>query len=62
VHRLETEADGLYHNAIAELFLPNTYSPIEVLKWTRICDVMEKAFDNCEDAGNVLENLVLKNG
>jgi predicted phosphate transport protein (TIGR00153 family) len=62
VHRLETEADGLYHNAIAELFLPNTYPPIEVLKWTRIYDAMEKAFDACEDAGNILENLVLKNG
>jgi predicted phosphate transport protein (TIGR00153 family) len=62
VHRLETEADGLYHNAIAELFLPNTYSPIDVLKWTRIYDAMEKAFDACEDAGKVLENLVLKNG
>jgi uncharacterized protein len=62
VHRLETEADGLYHNAIAELFLPDTYSPIEVLKWTRIYDVMEKAFDACEDAGKILDNLVLKNG
>jgi predicted phosphate transport protein (TIGR00153 family) len=62
VHRLETEADGLYHNAIAELFLPDTYTPIEVLKWTRIYDVMEKAFDACEDAGKILDNLVLKNG
>lgn len=61
VHQLETEADGLYQNAIAELFLPNTYPPVEVLKWTRLYDVIERAFDKCEDVANVLENLVLKN-
>lgn len=61
VHRLETEADGLYQNAIAELFLPNTYPPLDVMKWTRLYDVMERAFDKCEDVANVLENLVLKN-
>ena len=62
VHRLETEADGLYHNAIAELFLPGTYAPLDVMKWSRLYDLMERAFDKCEDVGNVLENLVLKNG
>ena len=62
VHDLETEGDGLYHNAIAELFLPDTYPPLEVMKWSRLYDLMERAFDKCEDVGNVLENLVLKNG
>ncbi|HVA89033.1 MAG TPA: DUF47 family protein [Chloroflexota bacterium] len=61
VHRLEEEADGLYHNAIAELFLPNTYPPIEVLKWNRLYDLMEQAIDRCEDVSNVLQNVVLKN-
>jgi predicted phosphate transport protein (TIGR00153 family) len=61
VHRLEEEADGLYHNAIAELFLPDGYSPLDVLKWTRLYDLMERAFDTCEDVGNVLQNVILKN-
>jgi predicted phosphate transport protein (TIGR00153 family) len=61
VHRLETEADGLFQNAVAELFLPNTYPAVEVVKWTRLYDVIERAFDKCEDVANVLENLVLKN-
>ena len=61
VHRLEEEGDGLYHNAIAELFLPNTYAPIEVLKWNRLYDLMEQAIDRCEDLSNVLQNVVLKN-
>lgn len=62
VHRLENEADELYHNAIAELFLPDAYPTLEVIKWNRIYDIMERAFDKCEDVGNVLENVVLKNG
>jgi predicted phosphate transport protein (TIGR00153 family) len=61
VHRLEEEGDGLYHNAIAELFLPETYAPIDVLKWNRLYDLMEQAIDRCEDVANVLQNVVLKN-
>jgi uncharacterized protein len=61
VHRVEEEADGLYHNAIAELFLPDGYTPLDVMKWTRLYDLMERAFDTCEDVGNVLQNVVLKN-
>jgi len=60
VHELETEADGLYHNAIAELFLPNAYSAVDVVRWKSIYDLMEQTLDKCEDASNVLENLVLK--
>jgi uncharacterized protein Yka (UPF0111/DUF47 family) len=55
VHRLEVEADGLYHNAIAELFLPNAYPAIEVIKWRAILDVMERTIDRCEDLSIVLE-------
>ncbi|MGH2409489.1 MAG: DUF47 domain-containing protein [Chloroflexota bacterium] len=61
VHQLEEEGDGLYHNAIAELFLPATYPPIEILKWNRLYDLMEQAIDRCEDVANVVRNVVLKN-
>jgi uncharacterized protein Yka (UPF0111/DUF47 family) len=33
-----------------------------VIKWNRLYDLMERAFDKCEDVGNALENVVLKNG
>jgi predicted phosphate transport protein (TIGR00153 family) len=62
VHRLETEADDLYYNALADLFAPNAYTPLQVMKWNRLYDLMEEAFDKCEDVGNALENVVLKNG
>jgi len=62
VHRLEHEGDELYYNAVAELFMPDAYPPIEVIKWKSLYDLMERAFDKCEDVANVLENVVLKNG
>jgi uncharacterized protein len=62
VHRLETEADDLYYNALADLFVPDAYTPLQVMKWNRLYDLMERAFDKCEDVGNVLQNVVLKNG
>jgi predicted phosphate transport protein (TIGR00153 family) len=62
VHRLETEADDLYYNALADLFAPDAYTPLEVIKWNRLYDLMERAFDKCEDVGNALQNVVLKNG
>ena len=62
VHRLEQEADQLYYNAVAELFLPDAYTPLDVVKWKSLYDLMERAFDKCEDAANVLENVVIKNG
>ncbi len=62
VHRLEHEADQLYYNAVAELFLPDAYTPLEVIKWKSLYDLVERAFDKCEDVANVLENIVIKNG
>jgi predicted phosphate transport protein (TIGR00153 family) len=61
VHRIENEGDVLYRNAISELFSKDVYEPLEVIKWNRLYDLMEKAFDKCEDVANVIENLVIKN-
>src|SRR2546430_7554109 len=55
VHRLETEADDLYYNALADLFAQDAYTPLQVMKWNRIYDLMEEAFDKSEDVGNCLE-------
>ena len=60
VHRLENEADALYRNAIAELFLPGS-DALEALKWKSLYDLMEQAADKCEDVANIIENVVLKN-
>ena len=35
---------------------------LDVLKWKEIYDFIEEAIDGCEDVGNTLERIVLKNG
>lgn len=61
INRIENEGDGLYRNAISELFTRGVYDPLDVIKWNHLYALMEKAFDKCEDVANVIENLVIKN-
>jgi predicted phosphate transport protein (TIGR00153 family) len=61
VNQLEREADRVHQDAIVELF-DQEQNPIEVLKWKEIFDILEAATDRCEDVGNLLEGVVVKNG
>ncbi|MEE8442819.1 MAG: DUF47 family protein [Dehalococcoidia bacterium] len=61
INRLENEADQVASRAMAQLFHDNL-PPIEVMKWRDIYYELEMATDQCEDAANVLEGIVLKNG
>lgn len=59
INRLENEADQVSRQAIGELFR-GTESPIEVIKWRDIYEMLEHTADLAEDAANVLEGVVLK--
>lgn len=61
IHRLENEGDDNNHAAISDLF-SNHADPLDVMKWKELHDRIERAIDNCEDVGNILERIVLKNG
>ena len=61
VNRLENEADHVKSKAMAQLFIDDLPA-IEVMKWRDIYTMLEEATDRCEDAANVLEGVVLKNG
>jgi uncharacterized protein Yka (UPF0111/DUF47 family) len=60
IHELESEADGIFRSARAELF-DNTLDMAFVIKWHEIYQLMEDATDRCEDVSDVLEEVVLKN-
>lgn len=60
IHELESEADGIFRAARAELF-DNTLDMAFVIKWHEIYQLMEDATDRCEDVSDVLEEVVLKN-
>ena len=60
IHRLENEGDTVVRAAIAKLF-EQVQDPIEVIKWKEIYEHLETAIDKCEDAANIIEQVVLKN-
>ena len=61
IHRLESLGDDVNHAALRKLF-DGTTPPLEVMKWKELYDYVEEAIDGCEDVGNTLERIVLKNG
>ena len=61
IHHQESVGDDNHHAAMSDLF-SGEVEPLEVLKWKELYDYIEEAIDGCEDVGNTLERIVLKNG
>ena len=61
IHHQESLGDDNHHSAMSKLFDGRT-DPLDVLKWKELYDRIEEAIDGCEDVGNTLERIVLKNG
>ena len=59
VKQIEDEGDVVLREAIAELFEQDDAKTI--IKWKDIYDALEEAIDACEEAANVIGNVVLKN-
>src|SRR5918998_1260942 len=59
MHRLENEADDLYHAAIAALFR-DTNDPLTVIKWKEIYEKLESAVDRCESVAHIIESVIIK--
>ena len=60
INRLENTADDIYRKAIGQLF-ENGTTPMEVIKWLDIYEILESATDRCEDVADTLETIGLKN-
>jgi uncharacterized protein Yka (UPF0111/DUF47 family) len=61
IHHQESIGDDNHHAAMSDLFSGGT-DTLEVIKWKELYDYIEEAIDGCEDVGNTLERIVLKNG
>jgi len=61
IHHSESIGDDNHHAAMKRLFDGET-DALEVIKWKELYDLIEESIDNCEDVGNTLERIVLKNG
>jgi predicted phosphate transport protein (TIGR00153 family) len=60
INSIENEADDLFERAIAALF-DNCKDPIELIKSKELLVSLETATDQCEDAANVIESIIVKN-
>jgi hypothetical protein len=61
IHHTESVGDDNHHSAMSRLF-GGDIAPLEVMKWKEMYDYIENAIDACEDVGNTLERIVVKNG
>ena len=61
IHHKESIGDDNHHAALSRLFSGGV-DALEVMKWKELYDLVEEAIDGCEDVGNTLERIVLKNG
>jgi predicted phosphate transport protein (TIGR00153 family) len=59
VNRLENVADDIYKKSVAALFKQK--DAIEIMKLKEIYERLEFATDKCEDAANVISDIVVKN-
>lgn len=60
IKRLEEEGDAIYQDAVGELFSGKP-DALEVMKWKEVYDTLERALDQCQGVGHVLESISLKN-
>jgi predicted phosphate transport protein (TIGR00153 family) len=61
IHHMESTGDDNHHAALSALYA-NGHDPLHVMKWKEFYEMIEDAIDGCEDVGNTLERIVLKNG
>lgn len=59
INSIENQADDLFDQNIERLFA-EVDDAKEVIKMREIYQVMEDATDKCEDAGNVIESIIIK--
>jgi hypothetical protein len=60
INSIENEADDLFERAIGSLF-ENCKDPILLIKTKELLVSLETATDQCEDAANVVESIIVKN-
>jgi uncharacterized protein len=60
INSIENEADDVFERAIADLF-DTCKDPIKLIKMKELLVSLETATDQCEDAANVIESILVKN-
>jgi predicted phosphate transport protein (TIGR00153 family) len=61
INNLEEEGDRLYMEAVRSVWLDPYTPPERIYAWTQVYDYMERVSDACEDVGDLVEHVVMKN-
>lgn len=60
VNRLEELGDRTYEKLMTSLY-KNEKDPIKLIKWTNIYKCLEDTIDSCEEIGDCIQDVVMKN-
>jgi predicted phosphate transport protein (TIGR00153 family) len=60
INRIENESDAQFRTALSHLFEEGDLSPIEVLKWKDVCELIETSVDMCERIAHVVDGILVK--
>ncbi len=60
VNKLEELGDRTYEKLMSLLYR-NEKNPIDLIKWTNIYNCIENTIDSCEEIGDCLDDVVMKN-
>lgn len=60
VNKLEEQGDRVYEKLMTSLY-KSEKEPITLIKWTNIYNCLEKTIDSCEEIGDCIQDVVMKN-
>lgn len=62
IHRLENVGDRVTREALQHLFNGDGSTPVDVIKWKDLYDLLERTMDKCESVAEIIETVNLKSG
>ena len=61
INALEDEGDRAYQELMTSIYKNEKEEPIELIKWTNIFNCLENTIDSCEQIGDCIGDVILKN-
>ena len=60
IHRIENQGDVLLRSALSRLFEEEGLSPVDLLKWKDVYELIETSTDMCEKISHVVDAILVK--
>ena len=61
IHRLENDGDRITREALRHLFNGDRSTPVDLVKWKDLYDLLESTIDQCESVAELIETIAVKN-